>query len=124
MAYDEKFRKCAVAFKDNGHTFRELREVFGIYSAVYYKWKKNKEMTGFYAPQKGKQTRRRKIEPEKLRMAVAENPDAYLRELAEKFGCSAVSVYNRLIQLGITLKKRHSPIRKNPRKRERNISKK
>jgi hypothetical protein len=62
-------------------------------------------MTGFYAPEKGKQTRKRKIEPGKLRMAVAENPDAYLRELAEKLGCSTASVYNRLIRLGITLKK-------------------
>jgi transposase len=120
MAYDEKFRERAVAFKDSGHTFKELKKVFGIFSAVYYKWEKNKEITGFYAPKKSKQTRKRKIEPEKLRLAITENPDAYLRELAEMFGSSITSIHNRLIQLGITLKKRHLPIQKNLRKRERN----
>ncbi|GHV52072.1 hypothetical protein FACS1894216_07570 [Synergistales bacterium] len=36
MAYDEKFRAHAVAFKDGGHTFKRLKEVFGICSATYY----------------------------------------------------------------------------------------
>jgi transposase len=124
MAYDEKFRARAIAFKDSGHTFEELKEVFGIFNDTYYRWQKNKSITGFYASKNEKRTRKRKIEPEELKMAVEERPDVYLRELAEKFECSVTSVYNRLIQIGITRKKRRLHIRKNPKKRERNTSKK
>jgi transposase len=124
MAYDEKFRARAVAFKNKGHTFEELKEVFGIFSHTYYKWQKNKEKTGFYAPKSEKRTRKRKIDPEELKLAVKEKPDVYLRELAEKFECSLASVHNRLIQLGITLKKRRLLILKNLKGRERNTLKK
>ncbi|GHV57014.1 hypothetical protein FACS1894216_21350 [Synergistales bacterium] len=105
MAYDEKFRAHAVAFKDGGHTFKQLKEVFGICSAAYYEWREKKETTGVYVPPCGKQTRKRKIDPEELKSAVEEKPDAYLRELAEKFNCSTTAVHNRLKQLKITPKK-------------------
>jgi len=105
MAYDEKFRARAVAFKDNGHTFEQLEETFGICSHSYYKWKKNKETTGFFTPKTEKTTRKRKIDPEELKLAIKEKPDAYLRELAEKFNCSTTAVHKRLKQLKITYKK-------------------
>jgi transposase len=122
MAYDKKFRERAVLFKDSGHTFEELKKVFGICHHTYYKWKKNKETTGFYVSKSTeKVTRKRKIDPQELVSAVEEKPDAYLRELAEKFNCSITAVHKRLEQLKITYKKRHSPIQKNPKKQERNI---
>jgi transposase len=124
MAYDEKYRVRAVAFKNNGHTFEELKEVFGIFNNTYYRWQKNKERTGFYAPKSEKRTRKRKIDLEELKLAVEEKPDAYLRELAEKFKCSLASVHSRLTQIDITRKKRRLPIRKNLKKKGRNTSKK
>ena len=48
---------------------------------------------------------RHKIDREKLRQAVAEKPDAYLRELAKQFDCTAQAVFYMLGKLGITLKK-------------------
>jgi transposase len=123
MAYDEKYRARAVTFKDSGHTFEQLKEVFGIYSAAYYRWLKNKEMTGFYAPKSEKRTRRRKIDPVELKSAIEEKPDIYLQELAEKFDCSATAVYKRLRQLKITYKKRHLRTRKNLKNTGLNISK-
>ena len=125
MAYDEKYRAQAVAFKDSGHSFEELRKVFRIYGAAYYRWKKLKEENGFYAPKsREKLTRKRKVDPEKLKVVLAEKPDAYLRELADMFHCSTVAIYKRLKKLGITLKKRRLPIPKNRKKIERNILKK
>lgn len=122
MAYDEKYRARAVAFKESGKTFKELKEVFGICSYSYYAWKKNKERTGYYAPaKKEKATRKRKIDPAALELAINEKPDAYLRELAKKFNCSTTSIHNRLKQSKITLKKRRLPTQKNPKKTERNI---
>ena len=106
MAYEEKYRAQAVLYKDSGHTFKQLREIFKIDSSTYYEWKENKEATGFYVPPKTqKAIRKRKINLEELKLAIEEKPDAYLRELAEKFNCSTTAVHKRLKQLKITYKK-------------------
>ena len=111
MAYNEKYRERAVSYKDSGHTFKELKEIFKITGRTYYQWNKNKSETGFYVAAKiEKATRKRKINPEELKLAIKEKPDAYLRELAGQFNCSINSVHKRLKQLNITLKKRSSPI--------------
>jgi hypothetical protein len=40
MAYDEKFRRRIIEYKDAGHTFKEMNEAFGVDSNRYYSWKK------------------------------------------------------------------------------------
>jgi transposase len=62
MAYSIDFRKRAVAYKQEGHTFKQLREAFGIPSETYYNWKE-KLHSGYYQ-MKAKQIRRRKIDKE------------------------------------------------------------
>ena len=42
------FRRRAVAYKDEGHTFGELREAFGIPAQTYYQWKR-KLQNGYYS---------------------------------------------------------------------------
>lgn len=122
MAYDEKFREKAVEYKEDGHTFVELKKVFGITSRSYYEWKHNKEQSGFYVlPKEGKATRKRKIDPVELARVIEETPDLFLREIAEKFDCAVSSVHERLETLKITHKKRHSLIQKNPKKKELNL---
>ena len=124
MAYDEKFREKAVEYKDNGHTFKQLKETFGISSYAYYQWKKNKEESGFYIlPIVGKRTRKGKIDPDKLKKIIDEEPDLFLYEIAEKFNCSPVSIFKRLKQEKITRKKRHLLTRKKARKLEMSTSK-
>lgn len=124
MAYDEKFRRKAVEYKDSGHTFKQMEEVFGITSRSYYQWRENKELSGFYVlPKTEKATRRRKVDLNELKKIIEESPDLFLYEIAEKFGCSAVAIHNRLKKIKITHKKRHLPIRKSPKKKERNTSK-
>jgi transposase len=63
-----------------------------------------------------KRTRRGKIDPDALKKAVEEKPDAYLRELSKMFDCAPPSVYRRLASLGLTYKKRPSPTRKNTKR--------
>jgi transposase len=46
MAYDVKFRKRVIKYKDAGHTFKEVNEAFGVDSKRYYSWKKQLEQTG------------------------------------------------------------------------------
>jgi len=120
MAYDEKYRRKAIAYKEAGHTFKELKEVFGIYPTTYYQWKNRLETTGSleYIPPA---TRKRKIDNEALKRVVEEQPDLYLRELAEIFDCSLQAIDKKLKKLGITHKKRHSRTPKNQRKSERGI---
>jgi hypothetical protein len=43
------------------------------------------------------------------KQAVKEKPNAYLRELAEQFGCTPQAVFYMLLKMGITLKKRPLP---------------
>jgi transposase len=62
-----------------------------------------------------------KIDVDKLKQAVAEKPDAYLRELSELFNCSAVAVHKALKKLGITYKKRHLRIPRNQMPNARNF---
>jgi len=113
MAYSEDYRKRAIEYKDSGHTFGELWEAFKIPPRTYYDWKQ-KSADGYY-DRKVKRQRRRKIDREKLRQAVAEKPDAYLRELAQQFSCTATAVFYMLGKLGISLKKKPSPTARGPR---------
>jgi transposase len=111
MAYSLDFIKRAVAYKKEGHTFEQLYEAFNIPHKTFYQWEKNLE-NGYYETNPNRE-RKRKIDKEKLRWAVAEKPDAYLRELAGQFGCSPQAVFLMLRKLDITLKKRPLLMRRN-----------
>ena len=119
MAYSIDFRERAVAYKQEGHTFEQLREAFGIPSETYYDWKEKIE-NGYYQT-KTKQQRRRKIDKEALKQAVAKKPDAYLKELAEPFNCTATAVFYALENLNMTRKKKPLPITKNRKSNGPNI---
>jgi transposase len=119
MSYSIDFIKRAVQYKQEGHTFKQLRESFGIPSETYYNWKDKLE-SGYYET-KIKRERRRKIDKEKLKQAVADNPDAYLYELAELFDCSTPAVFYALEKLNITLKKRPLPTTKNLKQNAMNM---
>jgi transposase len=103
MAYSIDFIRKAVAYKQDGHTFKELEGVFGIPSATYYDWVKKLEKG--YFDVKIKRTRQRKIDKEKLKQAVSEKPDAFLKEYAEQFNCTPVAIFYALEDLNITRKK-------------------
>jgi transposase len=112
--YSKDFRLRAVAYKDEGHTFNELSEAFGIPSETYYLWKERLE-SGYYE-KKIIRERKRKIDKNELRKAIEEKPDLYLRELAQRFGCSDVAVFKALKKLKITRKKSTLHIMKNRKK--------
>ena len=118
MAYGIDYKKRALAYKDEGHTFKELYAAFKIPSATYYDWKKKLEQGVLGV--KIKRSRKRKIDPEKLKQVIEEKPDAYLREIAEKFDCSINAVHKRLAQMEITYKKRRLPTPKSPKRTGQN----
>ena len=103
MAYSIDFIKRAVAYRQAGHTFEQLRTAFAISSATYYDWA-NKLHNGHYAI-KTKRERQRKINKEALKQAVQEKPDAFLKELAQQFNCTSTAIHYALEKLHITRKK-------------------
>jgi transposase len=120
MAYSIDFVKKAVAYRQKGKSFKQLREAFGIPPETYCLWKRKLE-TGYCEIKKPKQERRRKIDKEPLRKAAADKPDAHLHELAVLFDCAPQAIFYMLAKLNITLKKRRSPIMKNRKQNARNI---
>jgi transposase len=120
MAYSIDYKERAVEYKDAGHTFEELKEAFKIPPITYYDWKEKLE-SGYF-DKKFIRQRNRKIDREKLRQAVKENPDAYLHELAQQFDCTPQAVFYMLLRLGITLKKRPLPTVKNLKKNALSLS--
>jgi transposase len=119
MAYSMDYRKRAVEYKDEGHSFKELREAFKIPPETYYDWKEKMDC-GYYDT-KTKVSRSGKIDKVALKKAVEERPDAYLRELAKPFGVTPQSVFYCLKEMDITLKKRHLLTLKNQKKTVRSI---
>ena len=108
--YSMDFRQRAVAYKDEGHTFEELKNAFNIPPETYYQWKERLQ-NGYYQKVFVRE-RKRKIDKDELRQAIAEKPDAYLYELAEKFNCTESAVFYALKKLKITRKKTLYVLRK------------
>ena len=101
--YSIDFIRCAAAYRDEGHTFTELKTVFKIPPETYYLWKQ--KLKNGYTGEKVFRERKRKIDKDLLRQAVADKPDIYLYELAEMFGCSEPAVFYALEKHKITRKK-------------------
>ena len=120
MAYSVDFIKRAVAYKQEGHTLKQLQEAFGIPAETYYDWKEKLE-NGFEFGVKAKGERKRKIDKAALEQAVKEKPDSFLWELAEQFNCTPTAIFYALEKQDITRKKRLIPIMKNPMKNGQNL---
>ena len=112
MAYSIDFIKRAVDYKQEGHTFAQLREAFDIRSATFYDWQA--KLNGGHFDITVKRERHRKIDKKALKQAVEEKPDALLKEYAQQFNCTPSAVFYALEKLNITRKKRPLPIVKNP----------
>jgi len=117
--YSIDYIRGAVAYKDEGHTFRELKDAFSIPAETYYQWKEKLE--NGYDGKKIFRERSRKIDKEKLKKAVEEKPDMYLYELAQLFDCTPQAVFLMLEKLNITRKKSPSLIMKGPKKNAQNL---
>ena len=107
MAYSEDYRKRVMKYLEEGNTWESAQRVFKISSETINNWRKKYKETGEIKDATRRRTYR-KLEPEKLKEYVEANPDAYLKEIGEVFGCSDTAVMKALKRLGITRKKRRS----------------
>jgi len=104
MAYDEKYRKRAEEYRNEGHTLEETTKVFNISISTLRTWETKYKATG-EIKNKPLQRPHKKIDPQVLEVYVENHPDAYLIEIAEVFGCGESAVRKALQRQGIARKK-------------------
>jgi transposase len=74
-------------YLDAGDTQREARTTFHISMTAINSWRKKYKETGDVMDDVPRRTFK-KLNPEKLKAYVKEDPDAYLKEIGEAFDCS------------------------------------
>jgi len=107
MSYDKKYREQAIKYWEDGNSKRATAKVFNVSPTTLHTWKKQLNETGKLEPKTRRETWR-KIDPERLTEYVKQYPDAYLKEMAEEFNCSEVSIFKALKRLKISRKKNYS----------------
>ena len=106
MAYDRDLRLRAIKYTEEAHTLAQGAAVFKLNIGTLIDWKKRYEATGD-VKMKVCCPVNKKIIPEKLIEYVEAHPDAYLKEIAEVFGCHPSSVLKRLRKLRLREKKEY-----------------
>ena len=106
MSYDIKLRQRAIAYWNEGHSKKETAAVFKVGTTTLQRWKSQLKETGTLASKKRKETWR-KIDPDKLRKYMDENPDAFQHEVAAAFGVRLFAIQKALKRLKITRKKNY-----------------
>jgi transposase len=111
MAYDEKFRRRVIEYKDSGHTINQVYEAFGVRPRSYYTWKAELNEKGKFENRYPK-TRKGKIDTERLRELAEKHPDWPLKEFAEELGVCFQAVHKMFKKLGISRKEKLLHIQK------------
>ncbi len=106
MSYDRKFRQAALEYWENGHTQVETANIFSVSPYTLQTWKNMLKQTGSIE-KKVRKTSWKKIEPIKLSEYIEAHPDAFLKEIAEVFGCTDVAIFYALKRQKYSRKKNH-----------------
>jgi transposase len=118
VTYSIDFRAKVLEIKERDQlTFEEVAKRVGVGKASVFRWLKRLE---------AKRTRDKpasKIDMEELKRDVERQPDAYQYERAQRLGVSRRGIGDALKRLGISRKKKRSPIRK-PRSPHATVSQK
>ncbi|MFS9321340.1 IS630 family transposase [Streptococcus infantis] len=105
MAYSIDFRKKVLGYCERTGSITEASHIFQISRNTIYCWLKLKEKTGGLNHQV-KGTKPRKVDRDRLKNYLTDNPDAYLTEIASEFGCHPTTIHYALKAMGYTRKKR------------------
>ncbi len=110
MSYSVDARELIIKYRNNGHTLENTNAEFNVSISTIRKWEKLKSEKGSL---KKKELNRspRKYPGDKLRAFLSENPDAFLKEIAEHFGGSITGAFNALKREKITYKKKNVNMR-------------
>ena len=117
MSYSNDFRECVLRNISLGMPWRQAAKTFGISSGSITKWLNNKRENGMVSDIQRKPYKARKIDPDLLKAAFEETPDATLEEISLQFNCWPQSIHKRCEKLGITRKKNDAIRRAKRRKK-------
>lgn len=110
MSYGADYKKRTIEYRKEGNTLESTRKVFKVAVSTIRKWEKQYESEEGFA-KKPLNRGFKKIDPQKLAEHVEQQPDAYLREIAEVFDCNESAIRQALKREGITRKKRLNAIK-------------
>ncbi|MEB3702052.1 IS630 family transposase domain protein [Candidatus Bealeia paramacronuclearis] len=102
-AYSEELRKKVISSITSGDRKREAAKVFNVGETTIYRWICLHKQ-GDIKPKK-RTSYPRKVDEQKLRDYVAQNPDHTLKQIAEALGLRFQNVSKWLKRLNITRKK-------------------
>ncbi len=106
MACSIDFRKKVLAYCDRTGSITEASQVFQISRNTIYGCLKLKEKAGELNHQV-KGTKPRKVDRDRLKNYLTDNPDAYLTEIASEFGCHPTTIHYALKAMDYTRKKKN-----------------
>lgn len=121
MVYSLDLRKKALNYLEKGGTRKEAAKIFGLTTRTLTNWIRRKKEQNL--PPKARCLSPSKIDSDRLRQYVKDNPDAYLREIAEEFGSTLQAIFYACRRLKISLKKRSLTTKNVMRKSEKNLLK-
>lgn len=117
MAYSLDMRQRALELVKEGKNKTEISRMLGVSRTSLLRWSKRAsrgELAATYPKKRGGF----RVDDEKLKAYVAENPDAYQAEIAEAIGAKENTVCRALKRLKISRKKRHRSTEKEMKKSE------
>ena len=120
MAYPVKLREKALEALRNGHSKKEVTEMFGLGTNTLKSWEKLEEETGTLE-NRPHDRKPRKIDREALLKYCEENPFATHIEAAIYFSCDERGIRHAKKALGITRKKRQNVTKSETSKNEQNF---
>jgi transposase len=112
MAYGLDLRQKVIDYIENGGRVSKGAQVFGIGRASIYRWLERKELAATKV-----KYRQRSLDIRELSKDIQENPEARLKQRAEKFGVSATAIFKALKKMKITRKKKNYVIKKEVEKK-------
>ncbi len=99
MSYSIDLRKRVVAHVSLGGSKTEASRLFGVGRPTIYRWLSMSDLTPRPA-----QTRKRKLDKERLMQHIQAHPDALLRERAMEFGVTPSGMWRALRRLRVSKK--------------------
>ena len=107
--YPQELRDRVLGAYDRGMKTKQIAEVFAVCPAWARRIKQRRRETGETTPRAMGGATVVKIEMDRLRELVAQQPDATIKELHQRLGiaCSESAVGMALKRLGLSFKKRH-----------------
>ena len=112
MAYSLDLRQKVIDYIENGGRVSKAAQVFGIGRASIYRWLERKELAATKV-----KYRQRSLDIRELSKDIQENPEARLKQRAEKFGVSTTAIFKALKKMKITKKKKNYVIEKEVEKK-------